>query len=499
MEGFNISSNENYVNKDILVTYTPNSSVIKYQYFIYKNDNIVEQAVINENKKTDFILNETGSYKIKINTVDINNEQKIIDSGVYNIDKIAPVIELDEKVVNMEIGDTLKPLEGVKVTDNIDGNLINRVTTNINELDLNNPGVKTLTYKVVDSAGNVAESDLTVNVNVANANTLFVVQFSIIIVLAIFATLIIFYRRSMQLEKRIAKYSVEPLHDNGEALFDSYWNFYLKIVNRISKRLEKFNLIKKYSEHYDKYVGILNKTYHSGLDFVSSKFLVSIIFVLIAIFSKTIQYEILSIYEVSFPLLVGFFMPDIVYIYKYKLHRNKIENDLLQAIIVMNNAFKSGRSITQAIDLVTTELEGAIADEFKKMHMELSFGLSVDVVFKRFSKRVKLEEVNYLTASISILNKTGGNIIKVFSSIEKSLFDRKRLKLEMASLTGSSKLIMYVLFLVPILFVIFVSIINPNYFKAFYTTTLGGIILSVIIIMYIIYILLIRKIMKVRM
>ena len=37
--------------------------------------------------------------------------------------------------------------------------------------------------------------------------------------------------------------------------------------------------------------------------------------------------------------------------------RSQIENDLLQAIIIMNNAFKSGRSITQAIELVTKELE----------------------------------------------------------------------------------------------------------------------------------------------
>ena len=192
-------------------------------------------------------------------------------------------------------------------------------------------------------------------------------------------------------------------------------------------------------------------------------------------------------------------MPDIVYISKYKIHRNRVENDLLQAIIIMNNAFKSGRSITQAIALVTMELDGAISEEFKKMHLEISFGLSIDVVFKRFSERIKLEEVTYLTASLSILNKTGGNIIKVFSSIEKSLFDKKKLKLELASLTGSSKLIIYALFAVPILFVIFVSIINPGYFKVFYTTTLGGIVLGIIIIMYIIYIFVIQKIMKVRM
>ena len=96
------------------------------------------------------------------------------------------------------------------------------------------------------------------------------------------------------------------------------------------------------------------------------------------------------------------------------MYRNRLENDLLQAIIIMNNAFKSGRSISQAIELVTKELKGPIAEEFKKMSLELSFGLSIDVVFKRFGERVKIDEINYLTSSLSILNKTGGNIIKVF-------------------------------------------------------------------------------------
>ena len=165
----------------------------------------------------------------------------------------------------------------------------------------------------------------------------------------------------------------------------------------------------------------------------------------------------------------------------------------------MNNAFKSGRSISQAILLVSTELDGPISEEFKKMHLELSYGLGVDVVFKRFSERINLEEVTYLTASLTVLNRTGGNIIKVFSSIEKNLFNKKKLKLELKSLTGSSKIIVYVLFAVPMLFVLFISLISPTYFVPLFTTPLGLIILSAIIVMYIIYIIFVNKIMKVRM
>ena len=163
----------------------------------------------------------------------------------------------------------------------------------------------------------------------------------------------------------------------------------------------------------------------------------------------------------------------------------------------MNNAFKSGRSITQAIDIVSKEIKGEIGKEFSKMSLELAYGLGIDTVFKRFAERIKLDEVNYLTASLTILNKTGGNIIEVFSSIEKTLFNKKKLRLELKSLTSSSRIIVYVLFTVPFLFVLFISIISPGYFSPFITTSIGRIILTIIIIYYIIFVIAVRKIMKV--
>ena len=65
------------------------------------------------------------------------------------------------------------------------------------------------------------------------------------------------------------------------------------------------------------------------------------------------------------------------------------------------------------------------------MHQEMKYGLSVDVVFDRFAKRMNLEEAEYLSSSLTILNRTGGNIVAVFNSIEKTLFDKKKLNEEL--------------------------------------------------------------------
>ena len=496
---FSINETLKSTNEDIIVTITPPENILKYEYTIIKNEEIKDSNVVVENKQINIALDESGIYRIEVKLYDTNLNQYSISSGMYKIDKEKPVIMVESYSLEMPIGSNLIVNEGISVYDEMDGNLIDKVTSNYDSIDFTTTGLKQLVYTVSDEAGNT--STATVNINVVPNNTKQILFFesAIIFLLIVICLLFIKYLKSIKLEKRIAKYTIEPLNDNSLSLFDKFFLQYHKLVSKVGSLLGKSVFIEKYSKRYEKYIGIVDKTYNKAIDLVASKLFIGIMFLGIAIFSRTIQSDVLSLYEIIIPITVGFFLPDLIYFSKYKVYRLRIENDLLQAIIIMNNAFKSGRSITQAIELVSVQLDGPMAEEFKKMSLELSFGLSIEDVFKRFSKRVELTEVTYLTASLSILNKTGGNIIKVFSSIERTLFSQKKLKLELASLTGSSKIIVYILFVVPILFVVFISIIDPTYFLPLITTPIGLIITTIVLVVYVIYIVVVRKIMKVRM
>ena len=178
--------------------------------------------------------------------------------------------------------------------------------------------------------------------------------------------------------------------------------------------------------------------------------------------------------------------------------KKRIEQDFLKAVIIMNNAFKSGRSIMQAVELVSIELEGPISNEFKKILIDLTYGLDLQVVFDRFANRVKLEEVKYMASSLVILNQTGGKITKIFSSIERSFIERKRIKDEMESTLALSNFVFKVLIAIPFLIFIFIYFLDPTYFVTFITSVIGNIILIIIILIYILYIILVKKIVKIR-
>lgn len=490
---FNIDNQIKPVNKDISLLFSPSDNVSKYNYTIYKNGKAINTISVDGKNPSTIVLDDSGNYQIFVNCYDDFGNVITTNSGVYVIDKEPPVLSISKDYVDINKGEEYDVTEGVKATDNHDGDITGLIKTD--DFDLNEAGIHQITYTVSDTAGNITSKTVTVNVN-DFSNNLFILQIFIVVILFFLLIPIFRMRKVFKIEKRIDPFVIEATKGGTVSIFDRIYSFYRRFNNRIVRIFDKSVFASRYSTKLNKYSNV-SVLHNSGKEIFAGKILMAILFVFIAILATTIQFKLVSAYEVVIPMLVGFFVLDVLYVIKYKAYRIKLENDLLSAIIIMNNAFKSGRSITQAIDIVGDEIDGEIGCEFKKMGLELSYGLGIDVIFKRFASRINLDEVNYLTASLTILNKTGGNITKVFDAIEKTLFNKKKLRLELKSLTGSSKIIVYVLFAVPFIFVLFVSLINPEYFMPFVTTKLGIILLVGIVIYYIIFVICVRKIMKV--
>lgn len=324
------------------------------------------------------------------------------------------------------------------------------------------------------------------------------IQFILIVVLLVVALYLLKLSKALRKEKRIANFTIDAITDKPMSFFDKIANFYAKIISNLSKVLKKSAVFTKYSEKYEKYVDQTKRIRTDKMDYISTKIVISLLACFITIISDVLRLKVISPLQLLLALLIGFFIPDIFLAIDYKRKQHQMENDLLKAVIIMNNAFKSGRSIMQSVALVSTELTGPIAEEFKKMSIDLTYGLDIETVFERFSSRVRLEEVKYMSSSLVILNKTGGNIVNIFSSIEKGFFDRKKLNDELKSTTALSSLVFKVLVAMPFLIFLVIYILNPHYFDSFITTVIGKIILVIILAIYILYILIVRKIMSLK-
>ena len=276
------------------------------------------------------------------------------------------------------------------------------------------------------------------------------IQIVLIFTIVIIVTLFIRLNNAIKLEKRISRYSVR--YDNSRdntSMFDKVLKKYLSFIKKQRKKIRKLfpTLVKR----YEKYVASDNI---KAADYVTNKIVISCLFVLLTIIANIIQSKLVTIWQLLFSMAFGFFILDLVLIIQRKFNKKKIENEMLRAIIIMNNAFKSGKSTIQAVEIASRKLPNPVGYEFKKIYEEMQYGMSVDTVFDRFSKRVNIEEAEYLSSSLTILNRTGGNIVAVFDSIEKTLFDKKKLKEELKNTTTVSKLVVRIMLIVPLVFIL---------------------------------------------
>lgn len=323
-------------------------------------------------------------------------------------------------------------------------------------------------------------------------------QLLILISIIMVIILLLLTRKSFNLEKRVTKFSISSITEKQTSFFDRFIIKYNDLVSKLSKSLIKFKIFKKYSQRYDKYIDKTKMLRNKSIDIISNKFLIGFIAIFITIISDVLRRHYFSALELFIAFIVGFYLPDIILIIKDKRRAKRIENDLFKAVLIMSNAFKSGRSVMQAVKIVSEELDGPISEEFKKAYIDLTYGLELEVVFERLSNRIKLEETKYMASSLVILNKTGGNVVEVFNSIERSFFDRKKLNDELKSVTALSNFVFKILVAIPFIIFIMIYILNPHYFEPFVSTAIGKIILGLIILLYVIYIIVVKKIIKIR-
>lgn len=304
--------------------------------------------------------------------------------------------------------------------------------------------------------------------------------------------------KASRYQKRFEKFSLISVTEEERSFSDVLAMKIKTVLQWLSSSLRKSEVLRKFSVRYEKYIAFEEKEQKTGMDYIAIKFFSAFFFFLLYLFTILIQADFGRFWGFGIALVIGFFFPDVFWMIQFQKKKKQVDDDLLKAIIIMNNAFQSGRTIMQAVEIVKNELDGPIQDEFKKIHMDMTYGLSVEVVFDRFYERVKSEDAKYIATSLTLLNRTGGNIVNVFSSIERSFFNKKKLMNEMKSLTSASVFVFRVLVVLPFLFSFVIFVMNPNYFQPFFETPFGFLLFLLILILYVFYIFLIRKVLEVK-
>lgn len=195
--------------------------------------------------------------------------------------------------------------------------------------------------------------------------------------------------------------------------------------------------------------------------------------------------------------IVGWKAPKPVVDYLYRRRVNVFVLQMVDALSLMSNGLKSGLSIVQSLALVTQQMSNPIQQEFNLILSENKLGVSLEEAFNNLAKRIKSDEVEMFVTSVNILKETGGNLAETFDTIVTTIRERVKVEKKIDSLTAQGYYQgLFALSVPPVLGMVFYSS-DPGFMQPLFTTTIGWLVIAMIMILEIVAFFVIMKIIKI--
>jgi tight adherence protein B len=201
---------------------------------------------------------------------------------------------------------------------------------------------------------------------------------------------------------------------------------------------------------------------------------------------------------VFFPMgAVGWLVPG-MYVKSRIKKRIKLLNDqLCDAIILITSSLKAGYSFFQAVDVVSKEMTGPIAEEFTLLQREVNLGLTTEKALENLVDRVFSDDLGLVVTAVLIQRQVGGNLAEVLDNISSTIRERIKIKGEVRTVTAQGRMSGLIIAVLPVLLGVILYLINPEHIGLLFKEPLGIGILVFSVLMELVGIYFINKIVKI--
>ena len=160
-----------------------------------------------------------------------------------------------------------------------------------------------------------------------------------------------------------------------------------------------------------------------------------------------------------------------------------LDDQLVDALILMANGLRSGLSLLQAIELADQELKPPIVDEINRLLNEVRLGRPIDEALVTMADRLALPDLEIAVHSIVTLRETGGNLSETFMTVANTIVERKKVEGKIRSLTAQGVYQGAALCAMPFAFAALFYVMDPEYMRPMFSTVLGWMIWIVVAIL----------------
>jgi tight adherence protein B len=165
--------------------------------------------------------------------------------------------------------------------------------------------------------------------------------------------------------------------------------------------------------------------------------------------------------------------------------RRLFGDQLADNLDVLASGLRAGHSLVGAFSVVVNDAPEPSRTEFQRVIRDEQLGISLEDALGGVAKRMKSRDVEQVSLVASVQSETGGNAAEVLDRVTESIRERQELRRLVRILTAQGRLARWVVSLLPVGLLVFISLISHNYMKPLFTHTAGLVMLAIAITMII--------------
>lgn len=150
-----------------------------------------------------------------------------------------------------------------------------------------------------------------------------------------------------------------------------------------------------------------------------------------------------------------------------------LQRQFPDALDLMGRALRAGHAFPSALKMAGEELPDPIASEFRAVHDEITYGVSLQQALIHLSERIPVIDVRYFAVAVLVQRESGGNLTEILSNLSGLIRERFKLLAKVRVLSAEGRLSAWIIGILPFVLAAILNIFNPKFMSPLWTDPIG--------------------------
>ena len=180
-------------------------------------------------------------------------------------------------------------------------------------------------------------------------------------------------------------------------------------------------------------------------------------------------------------LAVGIWLPWLRMQHRARRRLRAFEEQLADVLMTMSGSLKVGLTFQHSVSAIVDEGLAPASEEFERMLNETQLGRPMEDSLAAMGERIDSDDLRFVLMSVGIQREVGGSLAELFQTVSETVRERQQFRRKVRALTAMGRTSAYILVALPVAIAVAVSILSPDYMKPMWETTVGHVLIGIMI------------------